>query len=159
MDISIFNSLPKVIGFNKRYAYYRRQMPNSYSFYIVFGEFYSGALTQLHSTPREINLPLISYSEVIVQIWLASLDERNAVKQFALYKQNDGQNGPKCFYYLMPPDKAVEMLSIILGSDNNEQISIQKEFIAQPCFKCKLNDKWNSLGKDGNWYCYNHCNY
>ena len=156
MDISIFNSLPKVIGFNKRYAYYRRQMPNSYSFYVIFGEFYSGALTQLLSTPREINLPLISYTEVIVQVWLHSLEEVNAVRQFDIYKQT---NGPKWFHYIMPPDKAIEMLSIILGSDNNEQISIQKELIAQPCNKCKLDDKWNSLGKDGKWYCYNHCSY
>lgn len=58
-----------------------------------------------------------------------------------------------------------QLLAVLLSPENIEDIidylskSITKnvEIKQQPCHKCKLDDKWNSLSKDGNWYCYKHC--
>ena len=55
-------------------------------------------------------------------------------------------------YYVWDTDFGFQLCNIVLPSKDNSKIQ-------QPCTKCKLNDEWNSLGKDGNWYCYQHCEY
>lgn len=55
-------------------------------------------------------------------------------------------------YYVWDTDFGFQLCNLILPSKDNNKVQ-------QPCCKCKLDDKWNSLGKDDNWYCYQHCDY
>lgn len=47
----------------------------------------------------------------------------------------------------------VDTYKKLIAEEN--KVSKQEEIL--PCCKCGMNDKWNSKGKDGKYYCYIHC--
>ena len=114
-----------------------------YNLYVITGE-YDG----VRSSPKEPDLDIACYNEVIVQ--LSSIKQNyKAIGAFDKYiKLTDNPT----MVYLLPVKLAAEMINLYLGKE-----ATIIEDVIQPCNRCGLNDKWNSKGKDNKWYCYVHC--
>jgi len=116
-----------------------------YNLYVITGE-YDG----VRSSPKDSDLDLSLYNDVIVQLSSIKRNYKD-IKSFDKYiKFVDCPTN----VYLLPQNLACEMINLYLGKEN-----IAIEDVIQPCNKCGLNDKWNSKGKDNNWYCYLHCKF
>ena len=144
MDESIFDLIDTVDIFD--YKFYLKDLVinnNFCRFYIIIGTYPNGYLDLLQSNPSKKDLPLSSYIEVIVQ---TSGIYNDSYKKYETFSKDYVKQ------YKMPMLLAEEFLNMFLENS-------VKNNIPQPCCKCKLNDKWNSLGKDNKWYCYQHCSY
>lgn len=118
------------------------------SLFIITGQ-YEKAIT----TPNSSKLHISAYSTVIVQL---SMTKANypAIKSYDNYIHFVDMSTN---IYLLPIDQARIMIDKYLDKVTTESIEICHEI--KPCYKCGLMDKWNSLGKNNNWYCYQHCSY
>lgn len=123
--------------------------------------FIVGILNSECSDPIELDLPLEQYKKIIVQINRKNIFTGNRL----LFPNKDKCDNYKKYIlpnfvynttYLMPFFEAEKFFDIVTGTSNSQK---EINLIPLPCNKCKLEDKWNSIGKDGNWYCYNHCSY
>lgn len=139
--IDVFDFYPKSWYMDYCFFIHKEQ----YNLYLITGQ-YEG----LSSFPNECDLDINSYKEVIVQL---SSVKRNYKSIESFDKYIKFVDYPT-MVYVLPVNLVSEMINLYLGKEN-----VIIEDVIQPCNKCGLNDKWNSKGKDNNWYCYLHCKY
>jgi hypothetical protein len=118
-----------------------------------------------YSYPESPNLDINDYKEVAFQVNY-TIEKRNtnlSVEDFLCKMNNKELNLMFTTAMIASPiDILVSLkeLDLLLSCINNYVDSSKKGICNPlPCCKCKLNDKWNSLGKDNQWYCYQHCDY
>ena len=146
MNEDVFDSINDTD--NYRYYLIEPNIEKNIRFYIITGTYSDvTSFNKIKSSPEQMDLPINSYIRVIVQT--NNVDINNSiVNRFEIHNHN------KLKQYIMPLSVAEDFLNLFLDKYKKENINSP-----QPCCKCKLNDHWNSLGKDNQWYCYLHCSY
>lgn len=151
MDISYFTWF--LDGDNSRYSF----TFNDLDVIIRTGEDYSYPEDPLLDIDdyKEVNI-YIKYPngrEISQEDFLAKINN-NELNEF--FKENKITNP---FFSKMDIMVSIAELDKILFFMKNYVNPKAGTYNIQPCCKCKLNDHWNSLGKDNQWYCYLHCKY
>jgi hypothetical protein len=128
---------------------------NDLEIYIRTGEEYS--------YPADPDLDINDYKEVAFQV---NYINKDISLEVFLHKMNNEE-----LYSTINPNITKDINEIDISITINELellLSCLDKYVSDselgiinplPCCKCKLNDKWNSLGKDNKWYCYQHCSY
>jgi hypothetical protein len=106
----------------------------------------------INKIPEEIGLDPSKYDVFIVQAQLTE-DNYNNLKRFHK-KLFLGFSEP----FLMDLFSVEDMVCYINNQNKSPNKTVDNTQIL-PCCKCGSMDKWNSLGKDNKYYCYQHCSY
>ena len=131
-------------------------------FYIILGEMYLNHSDKtLSSSPNNFSMEIDKYKKVIVQVRFAPGKGAplyvNSFINYLVDFEKDFHN--EIFRYIMPLDIAEDMFDCFCGNMQcKSEGKIEKELQPQPCCRCGMNDKWNSIN-NGKWYCYQHCSY
>lgn len=150
MDISKYNNIKYKISEHDKFVSHSYTSPVCEIFDIIVGYDYHSN----RSEPPFLNLDLKEYAQVLVCIYTWADKELDVLyKDFIKYKSKNVPPYTATSVYKVSLSDAEKMFNIFLGKN------IVEEIIAGPCCKCGLVDKWNSLGKDNQSYCYQHCNY